>query len=228
MSKISAIILSAGKGTRMKSDICKQYIHVAGYPVLYYTIKAFEESNVESIIIVSGEEDIEYVKNDIVKQYNFNKVHNIVRGGKERYDSVINGLNEIEKDNIVLIHDGARPLITSEDINNIIENMKEYRACVAAMPVKDTIKISDEQGYVKETPLRKYVWQIQTPQAFRVEDIKKAYELMRLYDDNTITDDSMVIEKYTNIKVKLVKTSYNNIKITTPEDLIFMENSIKH
>lgn len=226
MSNISAIILSAGKGTRMKSDICKQYIHVVGYPVLYYTLKAFEESNVENIIIVCGEEDIDYVKNDIVKQYHFNKIQNIVRGGRERYDSVINGLEQIENDNIVLIHDGARPLITPKDINNIVEMMKKHRACVAAMPVKDTIKISDEQGYVKETPLRKYVWQIQTPQAFMAEDIKKAYDLMRVYNDNTITDDSMVIEKYTDIKVKLVETSYNNIKITTPEDLIFMENII--
>lgn len=227
MKQISAIILSAGKGTRMKSDICKQYICVEGYPVLYYTLKAFENSNADRIILVVGEEDIDYVKNDIVERYGFNKVQSIVKGGRERYDSVINGLGELDNTDIVLIHDGARPLISPEDINNIIEAMNMHSACVAAMPVKDTIKISDEEGYVKDTPLRKYVWQIQTPQAFRVEDIKRAYELMRLNNDHTITDDSMVIEKYTDIKVKLIETSYSNIKITTPEDLKFMENSIK-
>lgn len=227
MKQISAIILSAGKGTRMKSDICKQYICVEGYPVLYYTLKAFENSNADRIILVVGEEDIDYVKNDIVKRYGFNKVQSVVKGGRERYDSVINGLGELDNTDIVLIHDGARPLISHEDINNIIEAMNIHSACVAAMPVKDTIKISDEEGYVKDTPLRKYVWQIQTPQAFRVEDIKRAYELMKLNNDHTITDDSMVIEKYTDIKVKLIETSYSNIKITTPEDLKFMENSIK-
>ena len=227
MKQISAIILSAGKGTRMKSDICKQYICVEGYPVLYYTLKAFENSNADRIILVVGEEDIDYVKNDIVERYGFNKVQSVVKGGRERYDSVINGLGELDDTDIVLIHDGARPLISPEDINNIIEAMNIHSACVAAMPVKDTIKISDEEGYVKDTPLRKYVWQIQTPQAFRVEDIKRAYELMRLNNDHTITDDSMVIEKYTDIKVKLIETSYSNIKITTPEDLKFMENSIK-
>lgn len=227
MSKVSAVILSAGKGTRMKSDICKQYICVEGYPVLYYTLRAFEGSNVERIIVVAGEDDIDYVKDDIVEKYHFSKVQNIVKGGKERYDSVINGLEELDNTDIVLIHDGARPLISTKDINSIIEAMNQYRACVAAMPVKDTIKISDDEGYVNHTPLRKYVWQIQTPQAFKVEDIKRAYELMRINDDHTITDDSMVVEKYTDIKVKLIETSYSNIKITTPEDLIFMQKSIE-
>lgn len=227
MKNVSAIILSAGKGTRMKSDICKQYICIAGYPILYYTLKAFEESNVEEIIIVAGENDIDYVSDDIVKQYGFKKVRQIVAGGKERYDSVINGLKVLDDENIVLIHDGARPMIEVKHINNIIEITKKAKACVAAMPVKDTIKIADGSGYVKDTPPRKSVWQIQTPQSFYVKDIKRAYDLMKLHHDDTITDDSMAIEKYTDIKVKLVETSYRNIKITTPEDLLFIEKSIE-
>lgn len=227
MSKISAIILSAGKGTRMKSDICKQYMRIGGHPILYYTLKAFEKSNVENIIIVAGKNDINYVQDEIVNLYGFKKVTHIVEGGKERYDSVISGLNILDDDDIVLIHDGARPMIEVDDINNIIEMTKMYNACVAAMPVKDTIKIADEDGYVKETPVRRYVWQVQTPQAFYVKDIKKAYTLMKKQNDDSITDDAMAVEEYTGLKVKLVETSYKNIKVTTPEDLVILEKSFE-
>jgi 2-C-methyl-D-erythritol 4-phosphate cytidylyltransferase len=228
MNRTSAIILSAGKGTRMKSDVCKQYIHVGGLPILFYALRAFEESNVEEIIIVVGKGDIDFVENDIVNKYGFKKVKYIIEGGKERYDSVINGLKKVDDENIVLIHDGARPLIKKENINKIIDSMANYKACVAAMPVKDTIKIADENGYVKNTPERKYVWQIQTPQAFISRDIKRAYDLMKQNNDCTITDDSMAIEKYTDITVKLIETGYDNIKITTPEDILFMENNIRN
>lgn len=221
--KTAAIILSAGKGTRMKTEISKQYISVKGYPVLYYSLKAFEKSNVDEIIIVAGKDDLNYVKQEIVDKYSVGKVKSIVAGGKERYDSVINGLEQISECENVLVHDGARPLIQTEVINRIIKEVSNGISCVAAMPVKDTIKISDENGFVKETPERKNLWQIQTPQAFRTELLKQAYHEMRQAGDDTITDDSMVIEKYSEEKVKLIEAEYSNIKITTPEDLLFME-----
>lgn len=228
MKKINAIILSAGKGKRMNSDISKQYLEINDKPIIYYTLKTFEESNVDEIIIVVGKGDVEYVKKEIIDKYNISKITNIVEGGEERYDSVINGLEDLNDEDLVLIHDGARPLIKIEEINRIIEEVKTSGACIAGMPSKDTIKIVNKEGEVVSTPERKNVWQIQTPQAFDVEIIKLAYKKMREADDKTITDDAMVIEKYTDAKIKVIETSYENIKVTTPEDLIFVEKIIEN
>lgn len=225
--KVSAIILSAGKGRRMNSNISKQYIEVCGKPIIYYTLQAFEESNIDEIILVTSQSDMEYVRRDIVEKYGITKVRKVVAGGKERYDSVINGLTELSCGNKVLIHDGARPLIKVAHINEIIENVKMYSACVAAMPVKDTIKIADENGFVSSTPDRRYVWQIQTPQAFDISLIKEAYQKMRAVGDKCITDDAMVVERYTDIKVKLIQTDYENIKVTTSEDLVFLQKILE-
>lgn len=226
MCKVSAIILSAGKGRRMKTNVSKQYIEVDGKPLIYYALQAFENSNVDEVILVASQEDIEYVRIDIVKKYGLKKVKKIVAGGRERYDSVINGLEEIEGNGKVLIHDGARPLIKVAHINNIIDRVMKCSACVAAMPVKDTIKIADENGYVSSTPDRKYVWQIQTPQAFDVPLIKEAYQKMKAAGDESITDDAMAVEKYTGERIKLLETDYENIKITTSEDLIFLQQAL--
>ena len=228
MKKINAIILSAGKGKRMNSDVSKQYLEINDKPIIYYTLKSFEKSNVDEIIIVVGKGDVEYVKKEIIDKYNISKITNIVEGGEERYDSVINGLEDLNDEDLVLIHDGARPLIKIEEINRIIEEVKTSGACIAGMPSKDTIKIVNKEGEVVSTPERKNVWQIQTPQAFDVEIIKLAYKKMREADDKTITDDAMVIEKYTDAKIKVIETSYENIKVTTPEDLIFVEKIIEN
>lgn len=225
--KTTAIILSAGKGKRMHTNISKQYICVRNKPILYYTLSAFQKSDVDDMIIVAGEDDIEFVQKEIVEKYNFDKVHKIVKGGKERYDSVICGLNACKETDQVLIHDGARPLIKSTEINNIIAELSFNKACVAAMPVKDTIKIADEQEYVSDTPERNRVWQVQTPQAFTFSLIKEAYSKMEQNKDTSITDDAMVVEKYTDTKVKLIRTSYNNIKITTGEDLVVLESLLE-
>lgn len=225
MEKIWAIILSAGRGTRMNMDICKQYIPVNDKPVLFYTLKAFEKSKVDNIVLVVGENDISYVKNEIIEKYGIKKIYSIVAGGKERYDSVINGL-EIINEGKVLVHDGARPLVEELYINKMIDELSENDACIAAVRAKDTIKIIDESGYVKETPERNKLWQIQTPQGFSVSVLKEAYNKMKEYGDDSITDDSMVVEKYTDRKVKILECSYKNIKITTPEDLEFMKQII--
>ncbi len=221
----TAIILAGGKGKRMNSDISKQYLLIDEKPILYYTILAFEKSVVDEIILVTGSGEEEHCKSEIVDKYNFSKVTKIVHGGKERYDSVYEGLKAIKKTDIVLIHDGARAFVTPEIINGTIECAKEYKACVAAVPSKDTVKISDENGFIESTPMRNRVWQIQTPQTFEFELIKSAYKyilenLETKYKDIAITDDAMVLETYGDYKIKLYEASYENIKVTTPEDLL--------
>ncbi len=225
--QINAIVLSAGKGTRMKSDVSKQYLLVDDRPVLYYTLAAFEQSKIDDIIVVTAKEDIEFVQKEIIEKFGFCKVSKVVSGGKERYDSVIAGLAVMDDGDKVLIHDGARPLIKTEQIDEMIEEIKNCPACIAGMPVKDTIKIADEEGMVVSTPNRKFVWQIQTPQAFDVSLIKSAYDKMKEHNDTTITDDAMAVEKYTDEKIKLIMAGYENIKITTPEDLLLMKGILE-
>ena len=146
----TAIVLSAGKGNRMHSDIPKQYMDMQGYPVIYYALKAFEESKVDDIILVTGAEDVAFCTKDIVQKYHFTKVKDVVPGGAERYLSVLEGLKKAQNADYVLIHDGARPFITEEIIERGLEKVKETGACVVGMPSKDTIKLSDAEGYVKE------------------------------------------------------------------------------
>ena len=228
MGKTVAIVLAAGRGKRMQSDVAKQYMLVKGKPVLYYSLKAFEDSVADEIILVTAESEITYCKEEIVERYGFHKVVKIVAGGKERYHSVYNGLKACEDAEVVLIHDGARPFVDNDIIVRNINMVKEYGACVTGMPVKDTIKIADENGFVKETPRRDLIWMIQTPQTFRYELIKKSYDsFFEKEEENcnrySVTDDSMMAEIFGGLKVKLVEGSYNNVKITTPEDMMLAE-----
>lgn len=225
--KIVAIVLAGGKGKRMNSSIQKQYLELNGYPVLYYSLKEIEESQIDEIILAIEKQEVEYVKKEIIEKYGFKKIKTIVEGGKERYESVYNGLQAIHTEGYVLIHDGARPLITQEIIERAIEHVKKYEACVVGMPVKDTIKIVDDRQYVKETPERQYLWLVQTPQIFKISKIKKAYDKMWEIGDNTITDDAMVMEKYGEIPVKLIEGDYQNMKLTTPEDFVIVEALFK-
>ena len=154
--KNTAIVLAAGQGKRMHSKIQKQFLEIQGYPVLYYSLRCFQESPlIQDIILVTGEDALSYCKEEIVKKYGFTKVSNVIAGGKERYDSVYAGLCACKDCRYVLIHDGARPFITEEIIERGLEKVKETGACVVGMPSKDTIKLSDAEGYVKETPDRK-------------------------------------------------------------------------
>ena len=222
--KITAIVLAAGQGRRMNSSIQKQFMLIKGYPVLYYSLKAFEESCVDDIILVTGASEIAYCKEEIVEKYGFKKVSNVVAGGKERYDSVYNGLAAAECD-YVLIHDGARPLVSVDIINRTVEAVKEYQSCTVGMPVKDTIKMVDSEKYALDTPDRSSLWQIQTPQAFKYTIIKEAHELMHkgACNGKNITDDTMLVEECLHCKTKLVEGSYSNIKVTTPEDICVAE-----
>ncbi|MCI8670367.1 MAG: 2-C-methyl-D-erythritol 4-phosphate cytidylyltransferase [Lachnospiraceae bacterium] len=222
-----AIILSAGKGTRMGSSVSKQYIDVLGKPVIYYTLAAFENSIVDEIILVISEQDRNYVEEAIINKYAFHKIKHLVYGGKERYHSVYNALKQVEGADNVLIHDGARPLILPEQINMLLSQMKTFKACVAGMPVKDTIKIVDANHCVTDTPERSRLWQVQTPQVFSCSGIRDAYEKMMSDENPAVTDDAMVLEMYGHPhlrkEIRMVELSYENIKVTTKEDLVFME-----
>lgn len=222
--KVTAIITAAGKGTRMKSSINKQYIEIAGVPVLARTISAFENcSEVDNIILVVNEEDINFCKNEIVEEFNFTKVISLVSGGAERQNSVYKGLCSIrDKDGVVLIHDGARPFVTNENIVDCINAVREYGACGIGVRSKDTIKISDENGFVQLTPDRNSLWSIQTPQGFMYEIIKNAHD--KAVQNGYIGTDDMVLVEKLGIPVKIVEGNYQNIKITTPEDLIMGES----
>lgn len=220
---IYAVVLAGGSGKRMNSDVKKQYINLCGKPVLYYALAAFERSNVDGIVVVAGKDDINFVRSDIIKKYNLSKITAVVEGGKERYNSVYNGLCAIDDTRIVLVHDGARPFVSTRLINEMIEVTKKCGASIAAVRVKDTIKSSDENNCVAHTLPRENLWQVQTPQAFDYKKLKKAYELM--FDMNLtedITDDAMVWERFAGAAaVRIVEGSYSNIKITTPDDLVF-------
>ena len=227
--KTVAICLAAGQGKRMESKVQKQYLLIEDKPVLYYALKAFQDSPVEEVVLVVGAGEEEYCKKKIVDYYGFTKVKSIVAGGKERYHSVFQGLQTVEGADYVLIHDGARPFLTQDIIARCIEGAKEYKACVAGMPVKDTIKLADAEQNIESTPERSRVWMVQTPQAFEYSLIKKAYTILIEQEEKGIettipvTDDAMVLEYFLNQKVHLVYGSYENIKITTPEDMRIAE-----
>lgn len=217
--KISAIIVAAGKGTRMKADCPKQFIEVLGRPILYYTLKAFEQSEVDEVIVVTSESYVEYVKTEIVEKYNLQKVVQVIAGGNERYESVYRGLIVLKDANYVLIHDGARPFVKPELIHRIICSVKEEKAVIAGVKTKDTIKVVNRDGYVEVTPDRDFVWNIQTPQAFEYNLLKRAYNIVMEQSDITVTDDAMVVEYATDQKIKVIEGCYTNIKITTEDDL---------
>lgn len=223
--KVTAIVLAAGRGTRMESNIQKQYMVLNGKPLIYYSLQAFQKSVVDNVILVTGSGEEEYCQREIVEAYGFSKVTQIVTGGKERYHSVFEGLKAAKESDYVLIHDGARPCVTSEIIWKAIDEVKKSKACVIGMPVKDTIKVSDEAGYATATPDRSKLWLIQTPQAFSYSLVLDAYERLFEREENQkgITDDAMVVEHMTARKVKLVYGSYENIKVTTPEDIAIAE-----
>ena len=227
--RCTAIVLAAGQGKRMHSKIQKQFLEIGGKPILYYSMECFQKSPlIQDIILVTGEDMISYCQSEIVEKYGFTKVCKVTAGGKERYDSVYAGLLCCQDTDYVYIHDGARPFVTEEMIQRGYEAVKRTNACVMGMPSKDTVKLADPSGYIKETPDRKIVWNIQTPQIFSYDLIRGAYESIRKKDMSNVTDDAMVVEQETGTKILLVEGSYQNIKITTPEDLAVAEVFLRY
>ncbi|MGN0298507.1 MAG: 2-C-methyl-D-erythritol 4-phosphate cytidylyltransferase [Lachnospiraceae bacterium] len=230
--KTAAVVLAAGSGRRMQSSVKKQYMEINGKPVIYYSIHAFEAAGIDEIILVVSESEINWCQKEIVERYHLSKVSKIVAGGKERYDSVYAALSAIDSADYVLIHDGARPCVSSEVIWRTVEAAKETGASVAAVPVKDTIKVVNQQGLAESTPDRSTLWAIQTPQTFDFSLIKEAYE--KMYDsfangvhDVKITDDAMVVEHFSDHSVKIAMGDYRNIKLTTPDDIPVAEQYLR-
>lgn len=238
-----AVVLAAGTGSRMKADVPKQFLLLGGKPLIYYALRTMEQSNlIDECILVTGEDDMERMRRDVVEKYGFRKVTTILPGGSERCFSVANAMRWIdailqdrsERKDLVFIHDGARPFVTEEILERTYLDALECGACVAAVPSKDTVKLADEEGFAKETPERKTVWCVQTPQVFDRSLIVKAYRSFeeackeRSEGDSDagfgkegrlVTDDASVVELFTDVKVKLTEGAYTNMKVTTPEDM---------
>lgn len=262
--KTVAIILAGGSGSRMGGPVKKQFALLAGRPLICHTLQTFQEyDGVDEIVLVtsaagpSGGDmpEIEYVKKEIIEKYGFEKVKAVVPGGAERYHSVYAGLmacrsatrqhdaladsaakgSSTQEATYVLIHDGARAFISKQVLDNIMAGLKKTDACVAAVPVKDTIKKADEECIVTQTLDRKELYAMQTPQAFSYDLVMSAYrrlieeeqaggEAASAHNKALVTDDAMVVEKYNpEQKILLTEGSYENIKVTTPDDLLYGE-----
>lgn len=245
--KNALILLAGGRGKRMGSDIPKQFLDIGGEPLISRSLKTIQKSDlIDECILVSGADDIAAMR-DIVDRGGFDKVSHIVTGGAERYLSVVNGVLAIceksgceafdGKPEVILIHDGARPFLDDEIIKRCLDNVSEDQGCVAAVPTKDTVKIADENGIVTDEPPRKNVWLMQTPQCFTTDVIYKAcLAAKKDYEDSKqnkdiklpeITDDAQMVKMYLGTKIKLVMGSYDNIKITTPEDIQLAEKILE-
>jgi len=232
--RCTAVVLAAGSGSRMRSNVPKQFMELGGRPLIWYALDAVERSAIiDDCILVTGADDISYMQCEIVKKYGFSKVDTITAGGGERYESVARAVAVLEdggrkvpnRDGYVFIHDGARPFLTEKILEDTYAAAAAYGACVAAMPSKDTVKLADPEGFALRTPNRDSVWLVQTPQVFGARMIREAYRRLMaqlpqlLQQGIRITDDAMVVETMLRCQVKLVPASYKNIKVTTPEDM---------
>ncbi|MGL5712444.1 MAG: 2-C-methyl-D-erythritol 4-phosphate cytidylyltransferase [Paraclostridium sp.] len=214
------IIVAAGSGSRMKRDINKQFIKLDGKEIIVHTIEKFyKNEDIDDIVIVIKESEEKYFVDNIINKYGFDNIK-LAYGGNERQDSVYSGIVKLNKNcDIVLVHDGARPFVNKSIIKNSISEAKENSAVVVGVPVKDTIKVVNKGGNIVDTPNRSMLWSVQTPQAFKYKIITKAYE--DAYNNNYYgTDDAMLVERI-GYTVKMIEGSYDNIKITTEEDLHF-------
>ena len=212
------IIVAAGSGSRMNMGINKQFIKLKDKEIIVYTLEKFyKHKNIDEIVVVVKEQEAEFFKKEIIDKYNFKNIK-IAYGGKERQNSVYNGLKILDKKcDIVLVHDGARPFISQQLIDKCIEEAKSHNAVVVGVPVKDTIKVINEDNDIVDTPERSKLWAVQTPQTFNYDILVKSYE--DAFENKFYgTDDAMLVERI-GYKVKMIEGSYNNIKITTQEDL---------
>jgi len=226
--RVSALIPAAGMGKRMGAGINKQYLLLAGRPILAHTIAVFQQTRrVDDIYIIVPEDEIPFCRERVVDRYGFSKVRGIVAGGLERQHSVFNGLRAMESpepDDVVLIHDGVRPFVSQRVLEDSIDSARIHAAALVAVPVKDTVKVA-KNGVVLETPPRDTLWLAQTPQAFRYALIREAHERAAA-DEWLGTDDTALVERLGKT-VHIVRGEYGNFKITTPEDLVLAEAYLK-
>ncbi|WP_026673471.1 2-C-methyl-D-erythritol 4-phosphate cytidylyltransferase [Alkalihalobacterium bogoriense] len=221
----TVIIPAAGQGKRMGAGKNKQFIQVADKPLIVHTLEVFQQHDACSEIIIVANKDEVAEMQQLAQSYQINKVSNVIQGGSERQYSVERGLEGIANDGIVLIHDGARPFIKVEHIENVVQKAYEVGAAVLAAPVKDTIKRVQRSNVVEETLERSSLWAVQTPQAFRLSIIKAAHH-HAIHTNYLGTDDASLVE-YKGGQVVVVEGDYLNIKVTTPEDLLFAEAILK-
>lgn len=223
-----AVVLAGGSGSRMQTKTAKQYLLLNGKPLIYYALRQFQDSRVDRIVLVTAAGQEDYCQKEIVERYGFTKVCAIVSGGSERYLSVHAGLKVLKDVDYVLIHDGARPCVDQDILYRTMEAVARWQACVVGMPVKDTIKIVDDEQMAQKTPDRRRLWQVQTPQAFSYDLIRGAYDIVAASTVQTVTDDAQVLELAYGKTCRLIEGSYRNIKVTTPEDMdiaqIFLKN----
>lgn len=226
----AVILLSAGSGSRMKSDIPKQYMKLGDRMVINYSLDTFEEDDdISEIVIVAAKSDIDMVKDEILGKYGYSKVTHVVAGGNERYESVYNGMRALDCPDYVMIHDGARPFISHEVIDRLKGVVLENKACIPAVVSKDTVRISDDEGFAVMTPKRANVWSIQTPQTFEYESFQRAFDtyMSNVSAYPAVTDDAMIWELVTKQPLKIVEGDYTNIKITTPEDMALAQGLLE-
>jgi 2-C-methyl-D-erythritol 4-phosphate cytidylyltransferase len=225
--KTDAIIVSAGKGQRFMEGKKKQFFSLGEKPVLAHTLDCFDACPlIRSVLLVVGPEDQDYCLKEIIEKFGYRKISRVIPGGKQRQDSVRNGLEALSADaEIIVIHDGVRPFVTKEMIEESIHSAARFGAAIIAMPVKDTIKMAHPDGTVLRTLERESLWQAQTPQTFQASLIKEAH-LKAAADGYMGTDDASLIERLGK-KIHILPGSYTNIKITTPEDLILANLILK-
>ncbi|MCK4665815.1 2-C-methyl-D-erythritol 4-phosphate cytidylyltransferase [Candidatus Dependentiae bacterium] len=218
--KVAGVILSAGSSTRFGQEIEKQYLSLMSKPIIIYSVEVFEAlAEISDYVVVAKEEKFNYLKKDILAKYNLTKFRGLVPGGHLRANSVMNALNFLKKFNpdYVLIHDAARPLITSEFVKKILTETINHSACVPGLRVTDTVKITDVENYIEDTLNRNSLYAVQTPQGFKFDLLLRAY-LRGMTEGFEGTDDASYIERI-NEKVKIIDGLYSNIKITYPKDI---------
>ncbi|NHM33349.1 2-C-methyl-D-erythritol 4-phosphate cytidylyltransferase [Neobacillus terrae] len=218
------ILPAAGQGKRMGAGKNKLLLELDGIPLLIHTLKVFEKDpDCEKIILaINPQDEIEF--KGLIEQFGLKKIDDLVPGGKERQQSIHNALKTVEKGEMILVHDAARPFIQTDAISRLTEKAGQTGAAILAVPVKDTIKKA-ENGEVTETVDRSSLWAVQTPQAFRISILQRAYELAE-EDDFLGTDDASLVERLPH-PVSVLEGDYDNIKLTTPEDLFFAEAILK-
>ena len=227
MGKVIAIVPAAGSGSRMGTAVKKQYLQLADKPVIMHTLAVLEQCpEIDGIVMVVAPGEVAFCQEMIDQGNTLSKIMAVVPGGSHRQTSVYNGLCALPQDTeLVLIHDGARPLIRPREIAEVIRVAREIGAAALAVPLKDTIKVVDERGIVMATPRRETLWAVQTPQVFRFSLILQAHR--RALDTGMLATDDCALIEALGSPVQLVAGSYENLKKTTPEDLVLAEAFIK-
>lgn len=219
---VTAVFPAAGQGRRMNVGINKVFLDLLGKPILVHTLQRFSRSkNIHHLVVVVAAEEVSFIRK-LLKAVPGLKPYQVVAGGTERQYSIANGLAVVPKESeIILVHDAARPLTSLETIDRVVAGARDVGGAIAAVPEKNTVKVVDEDGIVRETPPRKTLWEVQTPQGFRREILLEAYR--KAEEDGFLgTDDSSLVERL-GVPVKVVESDYRNIKVTTPEDMLIAE-----